>query len=54
MVTREQYLDALEIIDLYHRQLMKIDNDLPDKTRIIDWEHLANCSGRLYNILINF
>lgn len=52
MIAREQYLHALETIDLYHRQSMKIDNDLPDKTRIKDWKHLASCSVRLYNILI--
>ena len=31
---------------------MKIHHDLPHKTKIKDWEHLGNCSVRLYNILI--
>ncbi len=52
MVTKERYLDALETIDLYHRQSMKSDNDVPNKTRIKDWEHLEKCSQRLYNVLI--
>lgn len=50
-VTRDEYLRALEIIDIYHRQ-----NDKEPKTdhltEIIKWEYFNTCSIRLKNTLI--
>jgi hypothetical protein len=46
MITRQQYLDALETIDLYHRQ-----NQEQGLTLIQDWDKLQECSVRLYKVL---
>jgi hypothetical protein len=48
MITRQQYLDALETIDLYHRQ-----NQEQGLTLIQDWDKLPQCSVRLRNVLFS-
>lgn len=56
MITRKQYLDALEIIDCYHRKLdiinAKQENDF-NKTKIIDWceKNKSELGGRVFNLL---
>lgn len=53
-ITRQQYLDALELIDMYHRQ--SSDRDVEDygKTKMIDW--LNNLDQKpstwLFNVLV--
>ena len=53
MITREQYLDALELIDKYHQQTDSSNKAIEKKTEISEW--LANLprkpSVRLYNTL---
>lgn len=52
-ITRQQYLEALELIDMYHRQ--SSDRDVEDygKTKMIDWLSGLDQkpSARLFNIL---
>ena len=55
MRTREEYNDALDIIEEYQAQIFDnhkklIDNS--DKTNILKWDKLTICSTRLYNNLI--
>jgi len=51
MITKEQFLEALRIIDAYHRQLLQESN--PNKlTPIREWEKFNECSVRLQNSLI--
>lgn len=54
MITREQYLDALELIDQYHQQTDSSNKVLEKKTELSEW--LANLprkpSLRLYNALM--
>ena len=52
MVTREEYLNALEIIDIYHRQTESSDS--LDNVKIKDWDKLKRCSVRLQNVLLNY
>ena len=49
MIKREDYLNALELIDQYHQQL-----NLSDKIKIKDWDKLPQCSTRLKNILLYY
>ena len=58
MITREDYLNALELIDLYHRQLNISDirnSSLQNKTEIGLWFAglSKKPSGRLCNLLLN-
>ena len=55
-ITRQQYLDALEVVDLYHRQFITIDGKDKRKTKIADWIAALEKkpSTRLYNALENF
>jgi hypothetical protein len=46
MITRQQYLNALEIIDLYHRQ-----NEKSGLTLIQNWDKFNKCSIRLRSVL---
>jgi len=59
MITRKDYLNALELIDQYHQQLNLSDvrnSPLSDKTEIGSW--FAGLSkkptGRLCNLLLNY
>ena len=59
MITREDYLNALELIDLYHQQLNLSDvrhSPLSDKTEIGSWFAglSKKPSGRLCNLLLNY
>ena len=49
MISREEYLNALELIDKYHNQL-----NPPNKVKIKDWDKLPHCSIRLQNILLEY
>lgn len=54
MITREKYLESLEIIDQYHQQLIKVKSNFEfDREWVIDWLHeqQENISTRLYNAL---
>jgi len=46
MITKQQYLDALETIDLYHKQ-----NEKQCLTLIQHWDKFDQCSYRLQNVL---
>lgn len=48
MITREDYLNALEQIDQYHRQDIEV---IEPKTPINEWKHINKCSMRLHHIL---
>ena len=53
MISREEYNEALDVIEAYHSQLFYINNDI-GKTTISDWMSLnINISKhrRLYNVL---
>jgi hypothetical protein len=55
MITREQYLNALELIDQYHRQLNLSDinnSSSKNKTLIEEWSEIDKCSTRLRNLLL--
>lgn len=54
MITRQEYLNALEIIDKYHRQNILIENE-SKKTEIRDWLNSLDKapSTTLFNILLN-
>lgn len=59
MITREQYLNALELIDQYHHQLNLSNvrhNPLSDKTEIGSWFAglSKKPSGRLCKLLLNY
>lgn len=55
-ITRQQYLEALELIDMYHRQSSNINERDSGKTRISDWINSLNeaPSARLHNALVSF
>jgi hypothetical protein len=48
MITREQYLEALDIVETYHQQLKK---DTKTLTPILKWGEFNSCSRRLQNVL---
>ena len=50
-VTREQYLNALEVVDSYHRQGMVLVKKKLTKTPILQWEKFKDCSYRLQSAL---
>jgi hypothetical protein len=52
MITREQYLEALDIVETYHQQLRQysVGRSL---TTITEWDKFDRCSRRLQNILYN-
>ena len=49
MITKDEYLKALELIDKYHVQQKENRN----KTLVVDWDKLKFCSIRLKNVLFN-
>lgn len=52
MITKEEYIKALEIVEAFHSQLnLSINRSL--KTSILEWEKLDDCSIRLRNVLYN-
>ncbi len=55
MVTREEYNNALDIIEEYHKQLFKSLNikemRSDSKTKVVEWVLIDHCSVRLYNVL---
>jgi len=53
MIKREDYLNALELIDQYHQQLnlQNVRCISTVKTPINEWEFINKCSTRLRNIL---
>jgi len=52
MITREDYLNALELIDQYHQQLNLPDIPL-DKTTICEWLNKHDVPTRIETILTN-
>jgi len=52
MITREQYNNALDIVEEYHNQLSLVHVDrCMGKTMTHEWDRLSECSTRLYNVL---
>jgi hypothetical protein len=53
MITKEEYLSALELVDKYHRQFEKIDIVSNNKTLVADWviKYDERISGRLIKCL---
>ncbi len=57
MITREDYLNAIELIDKYHQQLKEqdfVNNNLSNKTKIESWINSLEykLSVRLSNVLL--
>lgn len=52
MITREQYLEALDVVETYHQQLRQysVGHSL---TPITEWDKLYRCSRRLQNVLFD-
>ena len=50
MITKQQYLEALEIVESYHKQL-KENSVGHSLTPISDWDKFDRCSKRLQNVL---
>lgn len=52
MITKEQYLESLNIVETYHEQLRQssIGHRL---TPITEWDKFEDCSRRLQNVLID-
>ena len=54
MIKRHEYLEALDLIERYHRQMDK-EQELIEKnnkkTPIREWEKIDECSRRLRNLL---
>jgi len=48
MITREQYLEALDIVETYHQQLKP---DIKTLTPIRGWSKFRDCSTRLQHVL---
>ncbi len=48
MITKQQYFEALEIIDLFHRQQ---GNTINNRVLTKDWARNQDISVRCYNIL---
>jgi hypothetical protein len=51
MITREQYLEALDIVETYHQQFRQHSEVGRTLTPITDWDKFDECSMRLQNIL---
>jgi hypothetical protein len=53
MITKDEYLAALELVDRYHRQFNKVDAISNNKTLVDDWiiENDDRISGRLIRCL---
>jgi hypothetical protein len=53
MITKEEYLSALELVDKYHRQFEKVDIVSNNKTLVDDWiiKNDEYISGRLIKCL---
>ena len=49
MITKEKYLEALSIVEEYHKQLK--NNVAQAFTPISQWEKFNQCSGRLKRVL---
>jgi hypothetical protein len=52
MITREQYLEALDLIESYHQQLRQLNIER-NLTPIAEWDKFDRCSRRLKNVLYN-
>ena len=50
MITREQYLEALDIVETYHQQLRQFSVGR-SLTPILEWDKFDRCSKRLQNVL---
>ena len=50
MITRKDYIEALDVVEAYHKQLL--DLSPLRKTKIKDWDKLKEGSGRLHKTLI--
>lgn len=50
MITKEEYLKALEIVENYHQQIHQ-NSAICKLTRLNEWDKLDKCSVRLRNIL---
>lgn len=54
IVTKEQYLEALDVIEKYHSQILIIKEQINQlhKTRVEDWIRTVHVSQRLRNLLL--
>lgn len=55
VITRQQYLEALELIDMYHRQSSDRAVEVYGKTKMTDWLNSLDQrpSVRLFNVLVS-
>lgn len=53
MITREQYSEALDIVETYHQQLRQNSFSRFILTPITEWDKFDECSIRLQNVLYN-
>lgn len=53
MITREQYLESLDIVETYHQQLRQHSDVRRTLTSITEWDKFDECSIRLQNVLFN-
>jgi hypothetical protein len=58
MITRNQYNEALDVIEAYHDQLFKATGGRNlrnvEKTLLLEWDKLPQCSVRLKNGLWSY
>jgi len=54
MITREDYLKALEIVDQYNRQLNESDLKPTQKTKISDWIQDKILTAGLHDVLMGY
>ena len=52
IITRLEYLAALDIVEAYHKQLKDADSKIK-LTPINEWGHIKYCSVRLCNVLMS-
>lgn len=55
MITKYDYLTALDIVEKYHEQILTSKKNVENfgKTLLGDWDKIGACSTRLRNILQN-
>lgn len=50
-ISRQEYLEALDIVEIYHRQFRSKNINVSNLTPITDWDKFNKCSLRLRNVL---
>lgn len=48
MITREEYIKALDIVEAYHKQISNEKTNISNKTPINQWDKLVLCKSRLH------